>query len=337
MSPRSVTLLSALLAITASAAPGAPAPLEKRADWVTAVIDGQTVSWENNWNVPAQSTPPAVVPSAPANNNNNNNNNNGGGDGTYITATYNGQTFSWLANAPTAAPASTPAQASVVPTNVPAPAPTAQNTDSSCRDVHVFLSKGWNEPYPGRQGKLAGAICYGLESCDYEDILFSNPEGSDYCTAVAEGDRNGIDQMTAYANKCPGSKLVLTGYSQGANVAGDILGGADVCGGPNPGLDPATSPGNKLGAVLLFGDNRHVANQPYNVLSGASVSCNDPRAPESLARLNKFAGVMRSYCDGSDPVCAAAGPGPFDVNNHLNYFDIYTDDAAGWVKYMLGY
>ncbi|KAI5205498.1 carbohydrate esterase family 5 protein [Aureobasidium subglaciale EXF-2481] len=330
MSPRSVTLLSALLAISGTVS-SAPAPIENRADIVTATINGVVVSWENNWNVPAQSTPPAVIP-PPASTANNNNN---GGD--WITATWQGNVFSWQANAPTAAPASTPAQASVVSTNIPAPAPTAQNTDSSCRDVHVFLSKGWNEPYPGRQGKLAGAICYGLESCDYEDILYSNPEGSDYCTAVSEGDRNGIDQMTAYANKCPGSKLVLTGYSQGANVAGDILGGADVCGGPNPGLDPSTSPGNKLGAVLLFGDNRHVANQPYNVLSGASVSCNDPRTPESLARLNKFAGVMRSYCDGSDPVCAAAGPGPFDVNKHLNYFDIYTDDAAGWVKYMLGY
>ncbi|KAI5210453.1 alpha/beta-hydrolase [Aureobasidium subglaciale] len=328
MSPRSVTLLSALLAISSTVS-AAPAPLEKRADIVTATIDGVVVSWENNWNVPAQSTPPAVIP-PPANNDN-------GGD--WITATWDGNVFSWQANAPTAAPASTPASASAVPTKAPAPAPapTAQNIDSSCRDVHIFLAKGWNEPYPGRQGKLAGAICYGLESCDYEDILFYNPDGSDYCSAVSEGDRNGIDQMTAYANKCPGSKLVLTGYSQGANVAGDILGGADACGGPNPGLDPATSPGNQLGAVLLFGDNRHVANQPYNILSGASVGSTDPRSPDSLARLNKFSGIMRSYCDGGDPVCASASPGPFDINNHLNYFDIYTDDAAGWVKYTLGY
>lgn len=203
--------------------------------------------------------------------------------------------------------------------------------------LDIFLSKGWNEPYPGRQGKLAGAICYGLESCDYEDIQFYNADGSDYCTAVKEGDTNGINAMTAYAQKCPGSKLVLSGYSQGANVAGDILGGSDICGGPNPGLDPSTSPGNQLGAILLFGDNRHVANQPYNYLSGASVSCNDPRSTDSLNRMNKFSGIMRSYCDESDPVCAAAGPGPFDVNNHLNYFDLYSDDAAGWVKYTLGY
>jgi hypothetical protein len=143
MSPRSATFLSALLATTAVyAAPGAPAPLEKRADWVTAVIDGQTVSWENNWNVPAQSTPPAVIPSISAAPQNNNNNNNGGD---WITATYNGATFSWQANAPTAAPASSPASAPAQATSAPAPAPapTNKNTDPSCRDTHIFLSKGW--------------------------------------------------------------------------------------------------------------------------------------------------------------------------------------------------
>ena len=140
MAPRSATLLSAFLAATTVyALPGAPAPLEKRADWVTAVIDGKTVSWENNWNVPAQSTPPAVVPSASSAPQNNN-----GGD--WITATYNGQTFSWQANAPTAAPASsTPASSPAQPTTVAAPAPvsTARNTNPECRDTHIFLSKGW--------------------------------------------------------------------------------------------------------------------------------------------------------------------------------------------------
>ena len=124
----------------------------------------------------------------------------------------------------------------------------------SCDAVHIFLARGWNETYPGRQGKLAGAICYGLESCGYEDVQFSSLPTDDYCASVAEGQRNGVAQMTAYAQRCPDSKLVLSGYSQGANVAGDILGGG---GGPfgtapnnceveyNAGLDPATSPGNQ--------------------------------------------------------------------------------------------
>ena len=92
-----------------------------------------------------------------------------------------------------------------------------------------------------------------------------------------------------------------------------------------------------VGAALLFGDPEHVANQPYNVLNGSSESAEGPRHGDSLTRMNAFSSVLRSYCDHADPICAAAGPGPFDVNTHLKYFDEYTDAAAGWVKYILGY
>jgi len=132
-----------------------------------------------------------------------------------------------------------------------------QASDLPCAAVHIFLAKGWNETYPGRQGKLAGAICYGLESCDYEDIQFVNNgafDASTYCTSVTEGDANGVVQMTAYAERCPDAQLVLSGYSQGGNVAGDILGGGGGLFGDSEsnctiatiaGLDPTTSPGNK--------------------------------------------------------------------------------------------
>ena len=350
MSTKSLTWLSALLAVsnTVSAIPVE----QKRAanDWVTATIDGQVVSWTNNYPGAPTSAGAAVA---------------AGSD--WVTATIDGQIVSWVNNWPgsaaaTPAPTSAPAAASAMTTAAPVPAATEApatvgNTDPSCKDVHIFLAKGWNEPYPGRQGKLAGAICYGLDSCDYEDIQYENAEGSDYCTAVAEGDRNGVAQMTAYAERCPASKLVLSGYSQGANIVGDILGGgdrADCNTGVTNGLDRSSSPGSKrkffyhinrlhtltsitVGAVLLFGDPEHVANQAYNVLSGSGESAEGPRNGDSLTRMNQFSSVTRSYCDHADPICAAAGPGPFDVNTHLNYFDIYSDDAAGWVKSTLGY
>lgn len=127
----------------------------------------------------------------------------------------------------------------------------SQKRQGGCADVHIFIAKGWNEPYPGRQGKLAGSICWSLESCDYEDIHFSNAPEDDYCASVTEGAASGVAQMTAYAERCPNSKLVLSGYSQGANVAGDILGGGggrfgESCTiGQSAGLNPYSSPGNK--------------------------------------------------------------------------------------------
>jgi hypothetical protein len=71
-----------------------------------------------------------------------------------------------------------------------------------------------------------------------------------------------------------------------------------------------------VAAALIFGDNRHVADQPYNVLSGAGINADNPRFPESLANMNKFSDKIRSWCDETDPVCAATGPGPFIVENH---------------------
>jgi acetylxylan esterase len=82
---------------------------------------------------------------------------------------------------------------------------------------------------------------------------------------------------------------------------------------------------------------KHTAGQSCNILSGASYNSNDPRSGDNLANLNQFSDIIRSYCDIADPICAAEGPGPFDINTHLNYFDVYTDDAAGWVKGVLGY
>jgi acetylxylan esterase len=101
----------------------------------------------------------------------------------------------------------------------------AQMSTTTCAEVHIFLAKGNNEPYPGRQGKLVTAICDGLASCDYEDIVMDNMIDDEYCGAVYQGATNGYSQINDYNSRCPDAKLVLSGYSQGGHVASDILGG----------------------------------------------------------------------------------------------------------------
>lgn len=82
-----------------------------------------------------------------------------------------------------------------------------------CQAVHIFIARGSEEPYPGRQGALATAICSGLTSCGYEDIMYPATFTS-YCTSVQSGVTNGTAAITAYATRCPNAELVLTGYSQ---------------------------------------------------------------------------------------------------------------------------
>lgn len=128
-----------------------------------------------------------------------------------------------------------------------------QVSTDDCADVHIFLARGTGEDYPGRQISVVYAICNGTATtgtttCDYEDIAYpASLLAPQYCTSVADGVEAGTDQITTYASRCPDAQLVLSGYSQGAQVMGNILGGqlggstgcTDETG---TGFDPTTSP-----------------------------------------------------------------------------------------------
>lgn len=205
---------------------------------------------------------------------------------------------------------------------------------TACEAVHFFIARGTTEPYPGRQEDLVKAVCEGLSSCGFEDIIYP-ASFDDYCGSAYGGVVNGTAQITAYAESCPDAKLVLTGYSQGGHVVGDILGGG---GGEIPNqnctqpisapLSPETSPGNKIKAVTLFGDVRHTASQSYNVGTGAAGTGILPRSETELEALNKFSELLHSWCFVDDPVCASST----DINAHLEYFDASMSEAAAWVK-----
>ncbi|RPA75999.1 alpha/beta-hydrolase [Ascobolus immersus RN42] len=112
---------------------------------------------------------------------------------------------------------------------------TAQKTWAECEDIHIFVARGGNEPYEmvtpagSRQQWTVKAICntvapYGY-TCGYEDIVFPDAFVGDYCGHVQFGVDYGREALQRYAERCPDSKLVLSGYSLGGHVVGDILGG----------------------------------------------------------------------------------------------------------------
>ncbi|OAG12108.1 alpha/beta-hydrolase, partial [Paraphaeosphaeria sporulosa] len=208
---------------------------------------------------------------------------------------------------------------------------TTPKLDATCADVVIFMARGNNAPYhDDRTTPFIDATCSKLtaegKSCDYIDIQFDVTLGGDYCAQITEGAANGIKQVTAFNQKCPCSHIIVNGYSEGANVAGDVLGGPGGCSFVSTGIDNTSSAGKAIAAALLWGDVRHTENQPYNVLDGASKGPY-PRAGADLANLNRYSSILRSYCAAGDPVCA----GGKTVADHLNYFELYTDDASSWV------
>jgi hypothetical protein len=86
-----------------------------------------------------------------------------------------------------------------------------------------------------------------------------------------------------------------------------------------------------VAAILLFGDPRHTAGQPYSVGTGAGKNSYYPRSGGVLDRMGAYAPVLRSYCASTDPICAQGD----DVATHLDYFLKWTDDAARWARSMV--
>ncbi|PKS12062.1 hypothetical protein jhhlp_001358 [Lomentospora prolificans] len=206
---------------------------------------------------------------------------------------------------------------------------------TTCKDVHLFLARGAGDPYPGTQGPLVDVVCEGLVSCDHEDVLYVGTFDR-VCDSVTTGVVNATRQITEYAQKCPDSKLVLCGHSEGAAVIlNTIGGGGSTCpGGTMPEsspIDPTTAPGSHVVAVAITGDMRHTAGQTYNVGTGAAKSGIWPRSQAELSGLTAWEHHMRSWCDDADPVCAGGN----SVAAHGAYMDRKKEIAA-WIREMLG-
>jgi len=139
-------------------------------------------------------------------------------------------------------------------------------------------------------------------------------------------------QLTNLVNSCPSTKVVLMGYSQGAHVVADVLGGGQ--GGNLGTATPAIAANisSHVVAVATFGDPRHVASGP-NFNAGTSTrSGRFPRSAAQVSALNAFSPRIRSWCDRNDTFCASG----FSTNVHLTYLDRYQNAAATFVLNLIG-
>lgn len=117
------------------------------------------------------------------------------------------------------------------------------------------------------------------------------------------------------------SRIALVGYSQGAHVMTDTLAGGSLT---QRALESKYS--QYIEAVVAFADPRHVAGQSYD-LGSATRNGLFARGARSLAKLDHFAGILRSYCNKGDPVCG----GGADLNVHYAAVEDFEDVAVEFV------
>lgn len=196
--------------------------------------------------------------------------------------------------------------------------------------VYIICCRGTFEQYAsdgfGLQGILVSSILKAIPNSNASGIVY--PASYDnYGHSVGAGAINTQKQITDYYNACPNSKIVLTGYSQGAQVIGNAVAGGStdipVLGGiTDPGPALPENIGKNVIAIQLIGDPNRTLGQgtdydPKTCLNGSST----PRTGDVYASMQPYADRTSEWCHDGDPVCCGSSSGPsyVDPASHLGY------------------
>lgn len=139
------------------------------------------------------------------------------------------------------------------------------------------------------------------------------------------------------ATKCPNSKTVLIGFSQGAHVIGDALAASS-------GVRPNATARSKIAAVVLYGDPMYNPTEPFVATPGLTKF--GMLGTRATGDLKAFEGRLRSYCFSGDPACQGStkrgGQNLTALNNaaglaiHRSYFTARSTPRVGAVNFIAG-
>ncbi|CAI7565397.1 unnamed protein product [Penicillium discolor] len=189
---------------------------------------------------------------------------------------------------------------------------TATKNTNCTEGLYMIVARGSDEPAAASKSGLfpanSGSPGY-LAQLIAAQIKGSKIMGVEYPATLNNyipSENEGADVMLQLANdyhsSCPGSKMALLGYSQGAQVASDVLcGGAGGQFNHNAPLSPDIVK-NSVIAAVLFGDPTHIANTTYD--RGTSVH-NGILARTNNTVCREYSDRMASWCDKGDEFCDA--------------------------------
>lgn len=173
--------------------------------------------------------------------------------------------------------------------------------DEGCPDVEVIFARGTFEP-PG-VGGIGQAFVDELRAQPQlvgksVDVYAVNYPASLQFSTAADGVIDASNRVRDMAARCPNTKMVLGGYSQGAAVAGYVTADKIPDGYvPPDGITGPMAPtvANHVAAVALFG-------KPSNGFLNAI----DRTAPPITVG-NLYAAKTIDQCIAEDPVCSPTG------------------------------
>ncbi|KAF7195100.1 Acetylxylan esterase 2 [Pseudocercospora fuligena] len=209
---------------------------------------------------------------------------------------------------------------------------------------YIIVARGSNEAAgEGKPGEVATMIEARVPNSasvavKYPATIIDN-SGS-YPASVTDGINDTKTKIQNYVAACgASSRIVLLGYSQGGNVMTDVLaGGVDK---PAPLAEKyrknSESPDfvgvleltmSLVRGVAVFGDPTFTAGQSFD----AGTSTKDGifarrQNGSSLALLNTYASVVKSYCDANDEFCASGN----SLDVHYAEVDKYAQAATDFI------
>ncbi|MFY0406372.1 cutinase family protein [Solicola sp. PLA-1-18] len=208
------------------------------------------------------------------------------------------------------------AVAAAVPTTLLAAPASAVPSSDDCASVVVLAARGTGEAAgTGRIGSLAGSIANGSAATVRTQAL-DYPANLNYIASVNAGSTETREVLEGLAERCPSTRTVLVGWSQGAHALGDALDAR--------GTQLSAAAARNVKAVVFYGDPSFRAAEAFT--RGTHTSKNGIFVRPS-GDLSGFATRIASYCDTGDRYCQA---GDSDVPVHSGYFARYDGEATSF-------
>ncbi|KAK3935285.1 acetylxylan esterase precursor [Diplogelasinospora grovesii] len=199
----------------------------------------------------------------------------------------------------------------------------------SCPKVHVYGARETTVPQGyGTSKGLVDMVVQAYPGATSEAIVYpacggqSNCGGVSYENSASQGTQAVLKAVTDFNKKCPDTKIVLIGYSQGGQIMDNSL-----CGGGGATLAGAALASVK--AAIFMGDPHNVVGLPYNV--GTCKAKGFAARPSGYQCSPASPSIIQSYCDSTDPYCCNGN----DANSHQQYVNKYGNQALAFIKKLV--